>query len=232
MANQIRKIRKSKEVTLDALAEASGLSTTFIQRIETGARGLSLENLIKISRALGVDAIELSDEFDHEQLEDAALLVGDAPAQDPELIDQIDVVAGLGGGGLSIIHATATNGISFHKEVVSDYWRMPGSILSRLGVLPQYVKAFPAQGDSMAPTIMDGDVVFSDTRHRVPSPPGVYVLADQFGGVIVKRLEVISRPGDDPVVVRISSDNTRHRDQELTMDEITIIGRYVGRFTV
>ena len=84
----------------------------------------------------------------------------------------------------------------------------------------------------MFPTIVDGDVVFADTRHQVPSPPGVYVLADQFGGVIIKRLEVISRPSDETVVVRISSDNSKHRDQELTLDEITIIGRYVGRFTV
>jgi len=60
----------------------------------------------------------------------------------------------------------------------------------------------------------------------------VYVLADQFGGVIVKRLEVISKPSDEDVLVRISSDNPKHTALELTLDEITIIGRYVGRFTV
>jgi phage repressor protein C with HTH and peptisase S24 domain len=84
----------------------------------------------------------------------------------------------------------------------------------------------------MLPTIVGGDVVFADTRHRVPSPPGIYVLADQFGGVVVKRLEVISRPSEDPVQVRIISDNPRHSPQELTLDEINIIGKYVGRFTV
>lgn len=84
----------------------------------------------------------------------------------------------------------------------------------------------------MSPTIQDGDVVFVDTRHKVPSPPGIYVLADEFGGVVTKRLEVTSRPSDETVTVRISSDNPNHNDRELTLDEIHIIGRYIGRFTV
>lgn len=156
----------------------------------------------------------------------------DQPSAPTDMVDQIDATAGLGGGGLTVLENTTANGITFHKEVVSDYWRLPASVMSRFSALPHHIKAFPAQGDSMAPTIMDGDVVFADTRHRVPSPPGVYVLSDQFGGVIVKRLEVTSRPGEEVVRVRISSDNPRHKDQELTLDEIQIIGRYVGRFTV
>lgn len=147
-------------------------------------------------------------------------------------IDEIDVTAGLGGGGLSIIENTTENGITFHREAVRDVWRLPEWMLSRFNAQPQHIKAFPSRGDSMLPTINDGDVVFVDTRHRVPSPPGIYCLADEFGGVIVKRLEVISRPQEDPVMVRVSSDNTRHRDRELTLDEIQIIGMYVGRFTV
>lgn len=84
----------------------------------------------------------------------------------------------------------------------------------------------------MTPTIEDGDVIFVDTRHRVPSPPGIYALADEFGGVVVKRLEVTSRPGDEMIRVQISSDNPRHSTRELTLDEIQIVGRYIGRFTI
>ena len=148
------------------------------------------------------------------------------------VIDEIDVTAGLGGGGLSIVENTTANGITFHREAVRDYWRLPSSILTRFNAQPQHIKAFPSKGDSMAPQILDGDIVFADTRHRVPSPPGIYVLADQFGGVVVKNLQVVSRPTDDPIMVRISSSNDKYRDQELTLDEIFIIGMYVGRFTV
>ncbi|ASW06271.1 LexA family transcriptional regulator [Rhizobium sp. 11515TR] len=154
------------------------------------------------------------------------------PERNLNLIDEIDIFAGLGGGGLSIIESTATNGITFHRESVRDQWRLPDSVLNRFNARPNHIKAFPSKGNSMVPMIQDGDVVFADTRHRVPSPPGVYVLADQFGGVVVKKLQVISRPADDPVIVRISSENADYEPQELTLDEIQIIGMYVGRFTV
>jgi transcriptional regulator with XRE-family HTH domain len=164
-------------------------------------------------------------------------LLGDEPHRKHvvpvvENIDEIDVTAGLGGGGLSIIENTTANGITFHKEAVRDVWRLPEWMLSRFNARPQHIKAFPSQGDSMLPTINDGDVVFIDTRHRVPSPPGVYALADEFGGVVIKRLEVISRPGDEMITVQISSDNPRHSTRTLTLDEIQIIGRYIGRFTI
>lgn len=146
-------------------------------------------------------------------------------------IPEIDVVGGLGGGGLTTLENTTQNGITFARESIRDYWQLPDRVLGRMGLAPASMACFPVQGDSMHPTICDGDVVFIDTRHRLPSPPGVYALADEFGGVVVKRLEVVSRPGDDPITIRVSSDNPRHLDRELTLGEIHIIGRYVGRFT-
>ncbi|AUX76376.1 S24 family peptidase [Sinorhizobium fredii] len=147
-------------------------------------------------------------------------------------IPEIDLVAGLGAGGFSALEQTSRNGITFAKEVVRDHWRLPEWMLARMGVKALHVAAFPAQGDSMSPTIADGDVVFIDTRHRVPSPDGIYALADEFGGVVVKRLEVTSRPGAETVTVKIISDNPRHSEREFTLDEIHIVGRYIGRFTV
>ncbi|RVH74159.1 hypothetical protein CN203_23925 [Sinorhizobium meliloti] len=147
-------------------------------------------------------------------------------------IPEIDLVAGLGAGGFVALEHTTKNGITFSKEVVRDHWRLPEWMLSRMGVKASHVAAFPAQGDSMSPTIGDGDVVFIDTRHRVPSPDGIYALADEFGGVVVKRLEVTSRPGAETITVKIISDNPRHSEREFTLDEIHIVGRYIGRFTV
>lgn len=149
-----------------------------------------------------------------------------------EGIPQMDVTAGLGGGGVFSQEMVAThNGVSFTAEAVSDWWRLPPTILSRSGISPKHIAAFPCQGDSMYPTINDGDIVFADTRHRVPSPPGVYVLADEFGGVIVKRLEVVSTKNDEQIIVRVASDNPKHLTRDLLLDEIQIIGRYFGKFT-
>lgn len=234
MANRIREIRKSKKLTLEELADISGISFTHLSRMESGKRGLSLENAIRVAKALDVEPSEVTDEFDHEQLTEAGNMPmsqkgTDGPSQD---IPEIDLIAGLGGGGLAALEVSSQNGISFAREAVRDHWRLPDWMLGRMGVRPQHVAAFPSRGDSMTPTIDDGDVIFVDTRHRVPSPPGIYALADEFGGVVVKRLEVTSRPGDEMIKVQISSDNPRHMTRELTLDEIQIVGRYIGRFTI
>jgi hypothetical protein len=147
-------------------------------------------------------------------------------------IPEIQLTAGLGGGGFGDLVQTSTkNGMTFSKDVVRDHWRLPDWILSRINAKAASIAAFPVQGDSMDPTLRDGDVVFVNLRHRVPSPDGIYALADEFGGVIVKRLEVTSRPGEDPIKIDIISDNPRHSRRNLTLGEIHIIGRYVGKFT-
>lgn len=234
MANRIRLIRKQKDLTLEELAELTGISYTHLSRMEAGKRGLSLENVIRVARSLGVDPAEITDEFDHEQMTEASNMpmphrATEAPNND---IPEIDLIAGLGGGGLAALEVSNSNGISFAKEAIRDHWRLPEWMLGRMGVKAPHVAAFPSRGDSMTPTIEDGDVIFIDTRHRVPSPPGIYALADEFGGVVVKRLEVTSRPGDETITIQISSDNPRHMTRVLTLDEIQIIGRYIGRFTI
>jgi lambda repressor-like predicted transcriptional regulator len=177
---------------------------------------------------------KLAEILDLEEQEIGAPIRGEThmQADTSKDIPEIELVAGLGGGGLSIIENTTRNGITFHREAVRDHWRLPDWMLSRMGVNAPHVAAFPSRGDSMLPTIEDGDVIFIDTRHRVPSPPGIYALADEFGGVVVKRLEVTSRPGEETITVQISSDNPRHMTRELNLDEIQIVGRYIGRFTI
>lgn len=101
MANRIREIRKQKNVTLEELAELTGISHTHLSRIQGGLRGLSLENVIKIARALKVEPVEITDEFDHEDLAHA----GDMPASmftRPREgdIENLTIVSGAGGGGL------------------------------------------------------------------------------------------------------------------------------------
>ena len=140
---------------------------------------------------------------------------------------EIDVTAGLGGGGLSthVIDSNG-NGLTFTAELVRDYWRLPSWLHARINVPPRHLAAFAVQGDSMEPTLTSGDTVFVDTRHRIPSPDGIYAIVDMFGGLIVKRLEV----RDDRV--RVISDNPRHSEYTISIDELLVIGRYVGRFTM
>lgn len=146
---------------------------------------------------------------------------------------QIDVTAGMGGGGLTIISegVPGKHGMTFAAENISDWWRVPPAVLMAMGnVKPTDITFVPVQGDSMAPTLIEGDVVVVDTRHRWPSPDGIYALNDAFGGVIVKRLEVTSKPGEEEPRVDVISDNPRHPTKNWSLDELRIVGRVLRKF--
>lgn len=146
---------------------------------------------------------------------------------------QIDVTAGMGGGGITIVSegVPGKNGMTFAAENISDWWRVPPAILTAMGnVKPTDITFVPVQGDSMAPTLIEGDVVIVDTRHRWPSPDGLYALNDAFGGVIVKRLEVTSKPSEEEARVDVISDNPRHPTKNWSLEELRIVGRVLRKF--
>ncbi len=150
-----------------------------------------------------------------------------------DTLAQIDVTGGMGGGGLTIVSdgVPGKHGMTFAAEHVRDYWRLPPALMTGMGLRPHDTIVLPVQGDSMLPTLNEGDFVFVDTRHRLPSPDGLYALTDEFGGIVVKRLEVLGRR-DDEVLVNVISDNERHPARERMLSEVQIIGRVVRRFGV
>lgn len=148
---------------------------------------------------------------------------------------QIDVTGGMGGGGLTTVmeSVTTNQGLTFSADHVKDHWRLPPEVLASLSLKASSITIIPVQGDSMLPTLNEGDYVFVDTRHRFPSPDGIYAIADAFGGIIVKRLEVVSGPGDqDPMVSVISDNHERHSSRLWRLEDLNIIGRVVRRFGV
>ena len=224
---------------VDHLAIVRGLLSAFGEKQDVLARELGVSQPT-VSRWLGGGKIKTENRDRLMELAEEKGIVNHDPFSPGKAasgmlrdrIPEIDLTAGLGGGGVATVKNTANrHGITFSKEAIRDHWRLPDWILGRMHARAEHIAAFPVQGDSMEPTLNDGDVVFIDTRHRQPSPDGIYALADEFGGVVVKRIEVTSRPGDDIVNVSIISDNPRHRTRDLTLPEIYIIGRYVGRFT-
>lgn len=78
------------------------------------------------------------------------------------------------------------------------------------------------EGDSMEPTLFDGDTVLVDLDLKAPNPSGIFVLDDGIG-LVAKRLQHV--PNSDPPAVRVISDNKHYPKYERTADEIVIIGR-------
>ncbi|MEM7635978.1 MAG: S24 family peptidase [Pseudomonadota bacterium] len=222
---RIRQLIGDNNLDMKSLSLALGKNHAYLQQyLERGIpKELNERSRLLLAEQLGVDEAELG--------APQGVRSGRPAVRAQEQIPEIDVHAGAGGGGFTALESHSANGMTFSREVVRDHWRLPDWLLYSLNAKPGNLAAFPVQGDSMSPTLLDGDVVFVDTRIRQPSPPGLFVLADEFGGVIVKRLEVSSGPGEEDIMVRVGSDNPHHMTKELRLDEISIVGRYVGRFT-
>lgn len=71
-ADRLKKTLREKNMTMNELAEKSGLTLVTIARLANGTRGKTLEKLPKMARALGVSIDALFPEMDAPQ-EDTAL---------------------------------------------------------------------------------------------------------------------------------------------------------------
>lgn len=249
--NPLRFHRERLKLSQAALAKLANTSQPQIDRLEKGQRSLTKQWALRLAPIFGVDPSDLmfAEDARHLESEEAAAIIETAPPPIDEMTigsetgrrgipddasAQIDVTAGMGGGGLTIVSdgVPGRSGMTFSAEHVRDYWRLPHDVTAALGLKAADVIVIPVQGDSMEATLSEGDFVFVDTRHRLPSPDGLYCLTDDFGGLVVKRLEISSHPRDEEITVRIISDNSRHAPKERALSDIQIIGRVVRKFGV
>lgn len=223
MANQVRRLRKERDITLEELAGMTDISVSHLSRIESNLRRLTLQNVISIARALGVEPEEVSDEFDHADLEAAKSLavfpnkkggVGDIP--------NFTIHAGMGpGGALSVL---ANDDGEVYSEHSDGFWSFPDAVKAGWRNMSR-IYAMPVTGDSMEPTLPGGSFVFVDTSHIIPSPEDIYAV-DYGDGLMVKRVKLV--PRTDKVL--IISDNERYGTDELLRAEVRVYGRVVAWF--
>lgn len=167
------------------------------------------ERIISYAKKLGI----IQDEGDASAIED----------RPRDGIVEIDVRAGLGGGGTTEGREVRHDG-NYADPVKSEAWHFPSRFMREEVRAPENrVIVIETEGDSMSPTILSGDRVIVDTGHRLPSPDGIYAIRDRYGAIVVKRLQVLRR--GDPPVIRIISDNKAHDPEDVGADEIAIVGR-------
>lgn len=127
-------------------------------------------------------------------------------------IQSVKVRPSMGGGALIDVEPAQGRDYHFRRAWIRD----------RLKAAPSMLRVMSVEGDSMTPTLLDGDTVLVDMNQKSPKPPGVFVLNDGMG-LVAKRLEYI--PMSDPPRIRITSDNPQYSPYECLADEINIIGR-------
>jgi transcriptional regulator with XRE-family HTH domain len=148
---------------------------------------------------------------------------------------QLDVTGGMGAGGfiLTAEGVPGVAGMTFAAEHISGFWQLPNQVQAALAIRAKDTVIIPVQGNSMSPTLIEGDFVFVDTRHRWPSPDGVYALADDFGGIIVKTLRLADSDQEGPHIEIVSDnpDKDRYPPKLRRAEDLRIIGRVVRRFS-
>jgi phage repressor protein C with HTH and peptisase S24 domain len=116
---------------------------------------------------------------------------------------------------------SAGNGLVPDESFVEERYAFRLDWLKTVATNPENVVLMEVEGDSMSPTFEDGDTVLIDLEKRSFSPGKLFAIG--VGDIIqLKRLSIIQ-----PGIIRILSDNHMYRPEEISPDDLRIIGRPV-----
>jgi hypothetical protein len=236
-------LARKPEKTQKGIASALGIAHPQITMLLQGKRRLKADEVPRIAAYLeepppmpGIDDAELRyvpddpppPEFDAS----GRVLSSAATAYTPNLpgaSPEIDVRTGAGEGVVGQMSVFALpNGMTFSGHEVLSEWVFPASFLrNELKARNGRTIVIEVQGDSMRPTLEPGDRVIVDLSQNRFGPDGaVYVIADHDGEPQVKRLQVEE---DEPLRIRIASDNPAVKDRVVGPERVKVLGRVVGR---
>lgn len=111
----------------------------------------------------------------------------------------------------------ATRKSTFTSQAFCRHW------LGAHGLDSKALAAMQIRGDSMSPTISDGDIVLIDVHATDIEDDKIYIIQDA-GHFLVRRLQL--EPGGK---VRTMCDNPSHREFEIDRQGLEIVGRLVWR---
>lgn len=172
-------------------------------------RALRLANAAGCSFSWLMFGIGKRDET-HPGIADSPLLYT-SPSSEFTRIASYEVAASAGHGS-DVVHEAQTEPMAFRSD-----W------LKREGLDPSKLAVIRAKGDSMEPTIADGDVLLVRLTNGDTPRDGLHVLRMN-DGLFVKRLQF------DLGGVRVISDNPLYQSRDLTREqaaEMDVIGRVV-----
>ena len=123
------------------------------------------------------------------------------------------------------VRASAGNGSVVHEENVVDHLVFKRDwIVRSMGLNPKALALIDVRGDSMSPTINDGDLILLDTREGQQTTEGIYAI-NLAGGLLVKRLR-LRLSG----TIEVVSDNERYGTETISGEQLAqlhIVGRVV-----
>lgn len=125
-----------------------------------------------------------------------------------------DIYASAGGGALN--YDEANEELAIDEEILSH--------IGGEGKL-KVIQAINVIGDSMEPTLNDGDIVFVDRSSVNPNRAGVYIVSTPFG-LFIKRLQLQANG-----TVALVSDNDNYSDELVDSQDVEVLGKVIGSLT-
>ncbi len=204
ISTRLRECMQARALNASELSRLSDVKTSFIYDILSGkSLNPSTITLARVAETLGVSLHYLAGSEE---------TPSGAPDNQYVALPRLNVEVSAGGGA-HVVTETAEEYYYFRKSWIRD------RLMTTVGNL----RLLFVRGDSMEPTLHDGDIILADMARVEPHPPGIFVLFDGLG-LVVKRLEYIAT---EPGSVRILSDNPQYGAYERPLSEARIIGRVV-----
>lgn len=209
IADRIFQIRKEKNLTRKAFAEAIEVGESKVQALETARQRVDHEVLVKIANRFDIDG--------------NWLLFGETRAQPMNNDDAAFVKV-----PRYTVSATAGNGGSFASDFLEvTHYAFSREWIDRRQLDPAQLQIINVRGDSMEPVLSDGDLILLDRSQQRPSDGGTFVVRiwDEH---VVKHIQ---RTGEN--TISLISANKVYPPREIELLEgddrdFAIIGRVVA----
>lgn len=216
-ANNIAHFREERGWSRPELGKRMGTSAQQIERLEKGQRNLTVDWIDKAADALGVRPADLIIPLGDERISPVrtASLSEIAEEHDFTLLEELDLALGMGATFLDR-HPDVLGLVPFKNDWLRGLYDGP---VDRL-------KVVRGKGDSMQPTIHDGDIVIVDTAsRRIDDQDRIWAVA--YGDLgMIRRVRVTPRG-----TWMLMPDNAVVRVDEVGDGEVAVIGRvvWIGR---
>lgn len=129
--------------------------------------------------------------------------------------------------GSTVTLQPLVRGLSDNGGMADDGWVMPASVLAqRTRGRPENIRIFTVQERAMVPELLPGETVLVDMADTVPSPPGIFVVADGLGHIIRRVAHV---PHSKPAQIRLSVMDAAYEPMTMPLDGAGIVGRVIAK---
>lgn len=213
LGDRVRIKRKELGLSQTQLATLSGLTQPTISALEQN-RSHTTGSLASIAKALDVSALWLETGLG----EAVSMTSGEASYSEPETctVALLECKGSCGNGKL-------------YGDVDFSPVSLSRNIFRKYSVSPSNLIALHADGDSMSPYIVHGDILFFDTSNADFRDGGIYLI-DTLDGLRVKR---VNRRADGRIILRSDNpDKARFPDEEYSAEQapsLSVKGRFVFR---